>query len=141
MSFSEAINQKPVQYFGMSIFQIISIGLFGFIFGTFEALTNLFYLLTKNYDLPRKQHSKELPINVTDDEVLHKVFQMFILGIFLLLIAVVSITIAPQLFIVGAAAILVSGLIDYTRFGKFDMLVVWIVIAVIISILSLVTFP
>lgn len=125
----------------MSIFQIISIGLFGFIFGTFEASTNLFYLLTKNYDLPRKQHSKELPINVTDNEVFHKVFQMFVLGTSLLLIAVISITIAAQLFIVGAAAILVSGLIDYSRFRKFDMLVVWIVIAVIISLFSLLTIP
>ena len=121
----------------MSIFQIMSIGLFGLIFGSFEASTNLFYLITKNYDLPRKQHSRELPENVSDAEVFHKVVQMFCLGIILLLISIISITIDPQLFIVGAAVILVNGLIDYSKFKKIDMLIVWIVIAVIASSFSL----
>ncbi len=55
----------------MSIFQIMSIGLFGLIFGSFEASTNLFYLITKNYDLPRKQHSRELPENVNYPALKH----------------------------------------------------------------------
>jgi hypothetical protein len=112
----------------LSMLQLITISLFGFIFGGFEAITNTFYLLTKNYELPRKQHSKELPSNATQEEVLHKVFQMLVLGIFLLLIAFISIIIAPQLFVVGAAAILVSGMIDYSKFKKNGMLIVWIVI-------------
>ena len=113
----------------LSIFQLIAISLFGFIFGGFEVTTNLYYLLTKNYELPRKQHRKELPDNATQEEVVHKVLQMFILGIFLLLIAFISIIIAPQLFVVGGTAILVSGMIDYSKFRKNDMLIIWIAIA------------
>ncbi|MFX0185799.1 MAG: hypothetical protein ACFE95_22165 [Candidatus Hodarchaeota archaeon] len=115
----------------LSIFQLITISLFGFIFGGFEVTTNLYYLLTKNYDLPRKQHGKELPNNATQEEVEHKVLQMFVLGIFLLLIACISVIIAPQLFVVGATAILVSGMIDYSKFKKNEILIVWIVITVI----------
>ena len=122
----------------MTIFQVISIGLFGFIYGGFEAATNLFYLLTKNYDLPRKQHGKELPTNVTETEVVHKVVQMFSLGIFLLLSAFIALVIAPQLFVIGAAAIFVSGLIDYSKFKKNDMLIVWIVIATICGAFTLI---
>ncbi len=121
----------------MTIFQAISIYLFGFIFGGFETTSNLFYLLTKNYDLPRKQHGKELPANVTEAEVLHKVVQMFSLGIILLVTAIFAIFIAPQLFVVGAAAIFLSGLIDYSKFKKKDMLIVWIVIATICGAFAL----
>ncbi len=121
----------------ISIFQVISIGLFGFIFGGFEATTNLIYLLTKNYDLPRKQHGKELPTDVTEAELLHKVVQMFSLGMILLVTAIIAISIAPQLFVVGAAAIFLSGLIDYSKFKKNDMLIVWIVIATICGAFTL----
>ena len=122
----------------MTVFQVISIGLFGFIFGGFEATTNLFYLITNNYELPKKQHGKELPLNVTEAEVLHKVVQMFSLGVVLLLTAIIGIVIAPQLFVVGAAAIFVSGLIDYGKFKKKDMLIVWIIIATICGVLTLI---
>lgn len=123
----------------LSIFQLIGIGLFGFVFGTFETSTNLLYLITKNYNLPRKQHGKELPANVTDAEVFHKVVQMFCLGIFLLIISILSSVIAPQLFIVGATAIFLSGLIDYSKFRKNNMLIVWIVISTIACVFSLLT--
>ncbi|MFX1423407.1 MAG: hypothetical protein ACFFB2_13895 [Promethearchaeota archaeon] len=123
----------------LSTFQVVGIGLFGFIFGIFEASTNLFYLITKNYDLPRRQHGRELPNNVTDVIVLRKVAQMFFLGIFLLFVSFISITIAPQLFTVGASAILISGLIDYSKFRKIDILIVWISIATIACLLSVCT--
>ena len=123
----------------LSIFQIIGIGLFGFVFGGFETTTNVFYLLTKNYDLPRKQHGRELPADVTDPEILHKVVQMLSLGIILLVIATIAIVIAPQLFVVGAAAIFVNGLIDYSKFKKRDILILWITIASIACIFSLMT--
>lgn len=123
----------------LSIFQIIGIGLFGFIFGTFEASTNLLYLIIKNYNLPRKQHGKELPIDVTDSEVYQKVIQMFCLGIILIIISIMSLVVTPQLFIVGATAIFLSGLIDYSKFRKKDMLIIWIVISIIASAFSLLT--
>jgi hypothetical protein len=118
---------------------VIGIGLFGYIFGTFETSTNLLYLITKNYDLPRKQHGKELPVNVTDDEVFHKVVQMLCLGIFLLIISILSSIFAPQLFIVGATAIFLSGMIDYSKFRKSDMLIIWIAISTIACVFSLLT--
>ena len=99
------------EFVDFSVFQLISIGLFGFIFGIFETSTNLFYLISKNYTLPRKQHSKELPRNATDAQVLHKVIQMLILGLILLFVSLMSSMIAPQLFTVGAAFILINGLI------------------------------
>ncbi|MFX0124565.1 MAG: hypothetical protein ACFFAE_13115 [Candidatus Hodarchaeota archaeon] len=126
-------------YVELSIFQLISIGLFGFIFGIFETSTNLLYLITKNYNLPRKQHGKELPVNVTDAEIFHKVVQMLCLGIFLLIISILSSVIAPQLFIVGATAIFLSALIDYSKFRKNDKLIVWTIISVIACIFSLLT--
>jgi hypothetical protein len=121
----------------LSIFQLISIVLFGFVFGTFETSTNLLYLITKNFDLPRKQHSKELPRDATNSEVFHKVVQMLCLGIILLSISILSLVITPQLFIVGATAIFLSGLIDYSKFRKKDMLIIWVVISVIASVFSL----
>ncbi|MFX1507858.1 MAG: hypothetical protein ACFFDC_17355 [Promethearchaeota archaeon] len=123
----------------LSVFQLISIGLFGFIFGTFETSTNLLYLITRNFDLPRKQHGKELPADPTDFEVFHKIIQMLSLGILLLLISIISLVIAPQLFIIGASAIFLSGLIDYSKFRKKDMFIIWIVISIIASIFSLLT--
>ncbi|UCG01880.1 MAG: hypothetical protein JSW11_20030 [Candidatus Heimdallarchaeota archaeon] len=123
----------------LSIFQLVGITLFGFIFGIFETLTNLLYLVTKNYDLPRKQHGKELPVNVTDDQVFHKSLQMLCLGIFLLIISILSSAIAPQLFIIGGAAIFLSGLIDYSKFRKRDMFIVWIAISIIACVFSLIT--
>ncbi len=124
--------------FELSIFQIISIGIFGFIFGLFETTTNLFYLLTKNYDLPKKQHGKELPIDVTETEIMQKVVQMLILGVILVITAIIATVIAPQLFVVGATAILMSGLIGYSKYRKNDIFIVWIVIAIICGALSLI---
>ena len=123
----------------LSVFQLISIGVFGFLFGIFETSTNLLYLITKNFELPRKQHGKELPENATDNEVFHKIIQMLFLGIILLSISVLSVVIAPQLFIIGAAAIFLSGLIDYSKFRKKDMLIIWFVISIIASVFSLFT--
>ena len=128
-----------MSYVKLSVFQIIGIGLFGFIFGTFETSTNLLYLITKNYNLPRKQHGKELPTDVTDSEVYQKVIQMLCLGLILIVISIFSLVVAPQLFIVGATAIFLSGLIDYTKFRKKDMLIIWIVISIIASVFSLLT--
>lgn len=125
--------------YDLSIFQVLSIGIFGFLLGSFETTTNLFYLLTKNYDLPRKQHGKELPDNATEAQILHKVVQMFGLGLILLMTATIAIIIAPQLFIVGATAIFVNGLIDYGKFKKSNMLGIWAIIATIVGMGSLIT--
>ena len=115
-------------------FQIISIGIFGIVFGFFEVLTNFFYLVTKNYDLPRLQHGKELPIMPDDTVVYHKVIQMLVLGILLVIISLVSILISPQLFISGAALIFLNGLIDYSKFQKKNMFILWSTIAVFCTI-------
>ncbi len=127
------------EFVDFSVFQLISIGFFGFIFGIFEASTNLFYLISNNYTLPRRQHSKELPRNATDIQVRHKVIQMFILGIILLFIGLMSSIIAPQLFTVGAAFILINGLIDYSKFRKRNMIFTWTVIALTAFIFSLIS--
>ncbi len=79
----------------LNLFQIISIGLFGIVFGLFETITNLFYLITDNYNLSRLQHGRELPTDVDDVVVLYKMIQMLILGILLLIISLISIFIAP----------------------------------------------
>jgi hypothetical protein len=126
------------EFVDFSVFQIISIGLFGFILGIFETSTNLFYLISKNYVLSRKQHSKELPRNATDAQVLHKIIQMLILGLILLFVSLMSSLIAPQLFTVGAAFILINGLIDYSKFRKKNMIIAWAVIAFIAFIFSLI---
>ncbi len=125
--------------FELSIFQIISIGIFGFIFGLFETITNLFYLLIKNYNLPKKQHAKELPIDVTETKIIQKVVQMLILGVTLVITAIIATIIAPQLFVVGATAILMNGLIGYSKYRKNDIFIVWIVIAIICGASSLIT--
>ncbi|MFX0087627.1 MAG: DUF6442 family protein [Candidatus Hodarchaeota archaeon] len=127
-----------IEFVDVSFFQLFSISIFGFIFGLFEASTNLFYLINKNYTLSRKQHGKELPRNATDTQVFHKVVQMFILGIILLFISLISSIIAPQLFTVGAAFILINGLIDYSKFRKRNMIITWTVIAFIAFIFSLI---
>ncbi|MFW9903304.1 MAG: hypothetical protein ACFFFH_03150 [Candidatus Thorarchaeota archaeon] len=123
----------------LSVFQLISICLFGFVFGTFETSTNLLYLITRNFNIPRKQHGKELPVDPTDIEVFHKIVQMLCLGIILLNISILSLVIAPQLFIIGAAAIFLNGLIDYSKYRKKDIFVIWIVISTVASIFSLFT--
>jgi hypothetical protein len=115
-------------------FQILSIGIFGIVFGFFEVVTNFFYLITKNYDLPRIQDGKELPKDTDDAVVFHKVIQMLLLGILLVIISLVSIFIAPQLFISGAVLIFLNGLIDYTKFQKKNMLILWSAIAVFCTI-------
>jgi hypothetical protein len=123
----------------MSVFQLVSISVFGFIFGIFETSTNLLYLITRNLDLPRKQHSRELPREATDIEVFHKIVQMLCLGIILLSFSVLSIILAPQLFIVGAAAIFLNGLIDYSKFRKKGIFIIWFVISTIAGVFSLLT--
>ena len=123
----------------LNFFQIISIGLFGIVFGLFETITNLFYLITDNYHLPRLQHRRELPTDADDVVVLHKMIQMLIFGILLLMISLISIFIAPQLFIVGAVLIFLNGLIDYAKFQKKNMFIVWSTIT-IFCIVSLILF-
>jgi hypothetical protein len=123
----------------ISIFQIIGIFGFGFFFGILETITNAFYLLTKNYDLPRRQHSKELPDIATDTQVFHKVIQMLFLGIFLFIVACISVIVSPQLFVVGAAGIFFNGLIDYSKFRKRNMLILWCFFAIVASVFSLIS--
>ncbi|MHA2100129.1 MAG: hypothetical protein ACW99A_15750, partial [Candidatus Kariarchaeaceae archaeon] len=89
----------------LSIFKIISIGLFGLFFGLFETFTNLVYILTNNYRWSRLQHGKEIPIQAEDKVIKRKVVQMFLLGIMLLSITYISLLISPQLFVVGSVLI------------------------------------
>ena len=121
----------------LSLTQIINIGLFGFVFGFFETITNIYYLLTDNLKLPRIQHGIELPRQVNDKTVRHKVVQMLILGLLLQVIAVISILITPQLFIVAIALIFLNGLIDYGKFRQKETLLLWSVITLIGVILLL----
>ncbi|MHA2074811.1 MAG: hypothetical protein ACW97X_09345 [Candidatus Hodarchaeales archaeon] len=127
-----------IEFAEFSIFQLFSIGFFGYFFGVFEASTNLFYLISKNQTLPRKQHSSELPSNATDAQVFHKVVQMLILGLVLLFLSLISSIIAPQLFTIGAALILINGLIDYSKFRKGRMMLIWTFIAILTCIFSLI---
>jgi hypothetical protein len=123
--------------YSLSVFQTLNISLFGFFFGGFESITNIFYLITKNYDLPRKQHGKELPTNATDSQVFNKVKRMFLLGLILIVISLISVIIAPQFFILGGAAIFLNGLIDYSYYKKEKLLFGWIIIAIFSSLCSL----
>ncbi len=115
----------------ISLLQGVSIGLFGFTFGIFEILTNAYYLLTNNLRLPRIQHGRELPFQVEDNVVRHKIIQMLVLGILLLIIALISILIIPQMFIVGSALIFLNGLLDYGKFRKKDSFLLWSAITLI----------
>ena len=89
---------------------MLNIGLFGLLFGIFETLTNTYYLLTNNLRLPRIQHGRELPSEVDDKTIRHKVVQKLILGFLLQVIAVIFILITPQLFIIALAFIFLNGL-------------------------------
>lgn len=115
----------------LSIFQILSITFFGLIFGGVEIITNGLYILTRNYDLPRKQHGFELPDNPTPEIISHKVLQMFILGTILTGTAILAIFFSPYLFIVGAGMIMFNGLIDYSKFRKTSALILWTILSVI----------
>jgi predicted nucleic acid-binding Zn ribbon protein len=115
----------------LSIFKIISIGLFGLFFGLFETFTNLVYILTNNYRWSRLQHGKEIPIQAEDKVIKRKVVQMFLLGIMLLSITYISLLISPQLFVVGSVLIFLSGLLDYSRYRKKNFLLIWTIIAII----------
>lgn len=127
-----------IEFVELSIFQLISIGFFGIFFGIFETSTNFFYLVSRNQTLPRKQHSAELPNNATDTQVFHKVVQMFLLGLGLVIISLISSLIAPQLFTIGAALIFLNGLIDYSKFHNARMMLIWTFIATITFIFSLI---
>lgn len=127
-----------IEFVKLSIFQLISIGFFGFFFGIFETSTNFFYLISRNETLPRKQHSTELPNNATDTQVFHKVVQMFMLGLVLIIISLISSLVAPQLFSIGAALIFLNGLIDYSKFRKARMMLIWTIIAIITFVFSLI---
>ncbi len=121
----------------LTLLNIISIGFFGFFFGGFETLTNVVYLISKNLDLPRKQHGAELPKNATDQDVRMKVIQMFFLGIVLLILAIASVIVNPLIFFTGGVVILISALIDAYKFGMTKMLAVWSVIAFLVMLISL----
>jgi len=127
-----------ISFGNLSFFQFISIGLFGFVFGVFEMTTNLFYLINRNYDLSRKQHSKELPLNATNAQVVHKVIQMLILGVILLIVSFISSITLPQFFVIGAAFILMSGLIDYAKYRKKYIAIIWTLISIIACTFSLI---
>ncbi len=124
--------------FQLSLLQGVSIGLFGFVFGFFELFTNAFYLLTNNWNLPRRQHGKELPSQVNDQIVRHKVIQMLVLGFLLLSISLVSILFIPQLFIVGTTLIFLNGLLEYGKFRKKDAFALWSTISLISVILLII---
>ena len=113
-----------------NLLQIIAISIFGIVFGFFETITNLTYLITGNYGLPRLQHGKEIPADASDAIVVHKMIQMMLLGIFLLIISFISLSVAPQLFIVGAVLIFVNGTIDFAKFRKKDIFIVWCLISI-----------
>ena len=115
----------------LSIFQIIGIGIFGLFFGIFEIFTNSFYLLTKNYRWSRLQHGKELPDQAEDKVIERKIVQMLLLGILLLSITYISVSISPQLFVVGSVLIFVNGLLDYSRYRKKNFLLIWSMIAIL----------
>ena len=115
----------------LSIFQVISIGLFGLVFGLFETFTNFLYILTNNYTWPRIQHGKELPHQAENTVIKRKVVQMFLLGILLLTITIISILIFPQLFAVGSVLIFFNGLLDYSKYRKNNFLLIWSIVAVL----------
>ncbi len=122
----------------LSIFQMFSITFFGVFFGSFELFTNGLYILSRNYNLPRKQHRFELPENPTPEIISHKVFQMFILGTILTGTAILAFLISPYIFIVGAGMIMLNGLIDYSKFHKTSALVLWTIISIISGSLVLI---
>ncbi|MHA2296755.1 MAG: hypothetical protein ACXAEU_03240 [Candidatus Hodarchaeales archaeon] len=121
----------------LTTLNVIAIGFFGFFFGFFESATNFLYIVTNNIAMPRKQHGAELPVDVSDNDVRTKVYQMFVLGIILLTTAMVSIIADPRFFILGGLAILSSALFDAKKFGKSKMLGAWSVIAAIVIIFAL----
>ncbi len=117
--------------FKASLFQTISIGLFGLVFGLFETLTNIYYLLTNNYKWPRLQYGKELPPQAEERIIKRKIVQMLLLGVLLLSITYVSIMISPQLFVIGSVLIFFNGLIDYSKYQKRNFLIIWTTIGII----------
>ena len=121
----------------LSIFQLISIGFFGFIFGLFETTTNFFYLLTNNKKWPRLQHGKELPPQAEERLVKRKVMQMLLLGILLLSITYISVLISPQLFVVGSVLIFANGILDYGKYRNENFLLIWTMISIISFLLLL----
>ncbi|MFW9779966.1 MAG: hypothetical protein ACFFE8_14010 [Candidatus Heimdallarchaeota archaeon] len=122
----------------ISIIDLVNIGFFGIVIGAFETTTNLVYLLSDNYNLSKKQHSFELPKKATESEIRRKVIQMFCLGVFLLLIAAISLFLSPLYFFLASGAFVVSGAIDYLRFGKFGVFLTWIIVGLIPMILLVV---
>jgi len=119
----------------LTLIQVVNIGLFGFLFGIFETFTNTFYLFTNNLTLPRIQHGRELPAGAEDKVVRRKVIQMLVLGILLITIALLSVLITPEFFIIGVALIFLNGLLDYGKFRKINALVIWNTLSVISIIL------
>lgn len=124
-----------VNFANLSILQIANILLFGIIFGFLELTTNFYYIISDNVDLPRKQHSLELPMDATDDQVKFKVKRMLILGLGLLICSIFALLFDYSIFIVASALIMINGLIDYRRFRKIDTLLIWTVISILIGIL------
>ena len=122
----------------LSMFQIISIGLFGLFFGVFETFTNFFYILTNDYRWPRIQHGKELPYQAEDKAIKRKVVQMLLSGILLLSITFISLIISPQLFVVGSVLIFFNGLLDYSKYRNKNFLFIWTFIAIISFLLVLI---
>ncbi|MFQ5979888.1 MAG: hypothetical protein ACE5OZ_17290 [Candidatus Heimdallarchaeota archaeon] len=118
----------------ISLFQWVLIGLFGLLLGSVETVANTYYLVTRNLDLPRKQHGMELPDNASDNEVKRKTIRMLILGIVLLGSSLLAFVWRIEIFLIGGAAMFILGLIDYLEFQKVDMFIFWSFFAVIVMI-------
>ena len=119
----------------LNFYQIVSISIFGLVFGFFETVTNFIYLLTNNNKWPRLQHGKELPREADEIVIVRKVKQMFVLGMILLLITFLSVLISAQLFIIGSALIFLNGLLDYIKYQNRHFLTIWTGISLVSSIL------
>ncbi|MHA2233610.1 MAG: hypothetical protein ACXAB4_14100 [Candidatus Hodarchaeales archaeon] len=118
----------------ISLFQWVLIGLFGLLLGSVETVANTYYLVTRNLDLPRKQHGMELPDNASDNEVKRKTIRMLILGIVLLGSSLLAFVWRIEIFLIAGAAMFILGLIDYLEFQKTDMFLFWSFFAVIVMI-------
>lgn len=118
----------------ISLFQWVLIGLFGLLLGSVETVANTYYLVTRNLELPRKQHGMELPDNASDNEVKRKTMRMLILGIVLLGSSLLAFFWRIEIFLIAGAAMFILGLIDYLEFQKVDMFLFWSFFAVIVMI-------
>ena len=112
-------------YIQLTVFQIFTIGLFGFFFGLFEFSTNFYFLLKRDLRFSKIQHGRELSGEATDSMIYRKMIQMLILGILLLCVSFISVLIAPQFFTIAGGLIFLNGLIDYSKYHKNEYFIIW----------------